>query len=128
MHRGPLHQRELISWNQFKEAYLYKYYLVVARLKCQTAFLELKQGDKTIENYDLEFNKLARFCPEYVSKKKMKIDHFITSLRIELQGPIMVQATSDYALALRVATLMDMPRQMGKQNVPLVTTQNTFGQ
>ena len=28
----------------------------------------------------------------------MKIDHFIVGLRIELQGPIMVQATSNYAL------------------------------
>ena len=41
---------------------------------------------------------------------------------------VMVQASSNYALALRVATLMDMPRQMAKKNVSLVTTQNTFGQ
>ena len=73
-----------ISWNQFKEAYLCKYYPVVARHKCQTAFLELKQGDKTVEDYDLEFNKLARFCPEYVSNEKMKIDRSIAVLRIEL--------------------------------------------
>ena len=73
-----------ISRNQLKEAYLYKYYPVVARHKCQTTFLELKQGDKTIEDYDLEFNKLARFCPEYVNNEKMKIDHFIAGLRIEL--------------------------------------------
>ncbi|XP_023552610.1 uncharacterized protein LOC111810207 isoform X5 [Cucurbita pepo subsp. pepo] len=31
-----------ISWNQFKEAYLCKYYPTVARLKCQATFLELK--------------------------------------------------------------------------------------
>ena len=117
-----------ISWNQFKEAYLCKYYPVVARHKCQTAFLELKQGDKTVEDYDLEFNKLARFCPEYVSNEKMKIDRFIAGLRIELQGPVLVQTTSDYAVALRVATVMDMPRQVAKQNVPVVTTQNAFGQ
>lgn len=80
-----------ISWNQFKEAYLCKYYPVVARHKCQTAFLELKQGDKTVEDYDLEFNKLARFCPEYVSNEKMKIDRFIAGLRIELQGLVMVE-------------------------------------
>ncbi|XP_023007596.1 uncharacterized protein LOC111500169 [Cucurbita maxima] len=97
-----------ISWNQFKEAYFYKYYPVVARHKCQTAFLELKKGDKTVEDYDLEFNKLARFCPKYVSNEKMKIDCFIAGLRIELQGLVMVQATSNYVVALRVATVMDM--------------------
>ena len=58
-----------ISWNQFKEAYLYKYYPVVALLKCQTAFLELKQGDKTIEEYDLEFNKLARLLSMSVMRR-----------------------------------------------------------
>ena len=89
-----------ISQYQFKEAYLYKYYPVVARLKCQTTFLKLKQGDKTDEEYDLEFNKLARFCPEYVSNEKMKTNRFVAGLRIEIQGPIMVQASSDYAVAL----------------------------
>ena len=62
---------ESITWCQFKEVYLHKYYLVTARMKLQAAFLELKQGDKSVEDYDLEFNRLARFSTIFISTKEL---------------------------------------------------------
>ena len=44
----------------------------------------------------------------------MKIDRFVAGLQIEIQGSVMAQASSNYVVALRGATLMDMPRQMAK--------------
>ena len=56
-------QEEFITWCQFKDAYLHKYYPITARVKMQTTFLKLKQGDRSVKEYDLEFNRLARFFP-----------------------------------------------------------------
>ena len=64
---------ESISWGQFKEAYLRKYYPVTARMKLQAAFHELKQGDQSVEDYDLELNRLARFSPIYVSTEELEV-------------------------------------------------------
>ena len=75
---------------------------------CQSenAFLALKQGDKSVEEYDLEFNKLARFSPAYVSFE-LKGERFIPGLREELRGNVASQSSFVYAKALQVATLLD---------------------
>ena len=67
-----------------------KYYLMVSQIQCQTPFLELKQGDKCVEEYDLEFNRLTRFCLEYVNNEKMKTNLFVAGLWIEIQGLVVV--------------------------------------
>ena len=69
-----------------KKAYLCKYYLVNARMKLRAAFLELKQGDKSIEDYVLEFNRLARFSPIFVNTKELKAERFIAGLRKDIRG------------------------------------------
>ena len=64
--------RESITWSKFKEDYLRKYYPVTAIMKLQVTFLKLKQGDKSMEDYDLEINRLARFSPVLVSTEEQK--------------------------------------------------------
>ena len=75
----------------------------------QTTFLKLKQGDKSVEEYYLGLNRLTRFFLEYVSNDKMKIDHFVAGLWTKIQGLVVIQTSSDYAKALGITTLMDMP-------------------
>ena len=101
---------EPISWCQFKEAYLRKYYLVAARMKLQAAFHELKQGDLSVEDYDMKFNRLARFSPIYVSTEELKAECFVASLRENIRGYVASQASTNYVAALKTATLIDAPR------------------
>ena len=42
-------------------------------------------GCKSLEDYDLEFNRLARFSPIFVSTKELKAEHFIAGLRETLE-------------------------------------------
>ena len=67
-------QGEFITWCQFKDAYLRKYYPITTRVKMQASFLELKQGDKSGKEYDLEFKRLARFSSAYVSSDELKAE------------------------------------------------------
>lgn len=103
-------QGETITWCQFKEAYLCKYYPITARMKMRATFLMIKQGDKSVEEYDQEFNRLARFSSAYVSTEELKVERFIAGLREDLKWHVAALASSDYAEALRVASLIDMPR------------------
>ena len=100
---------ESIIWCKFKETYLYKYYPVTARMKLQAAFLQLKQGDKYVEEYDLEFNRLARFSPIFVSTEELKAEGFIAGLREDIKGYVASQTSTNYTEALKMATLIDMP-------------------
>ena len=76
----------------------------------QTAFLALKQGDRLVEEYDLEFNRLTRFSLAYVSFEELKGERFIAGLREELRGNVASQSSFVYAKALQVATLLDASR------------------
>ena len=76
----------------------------------QATFLALKQGDRSVEEYDLEFNRLARFSPAYVSSKELKREQFIAGLKEELRGNVASQSSFVYTKALQVATLLDSPR------------------
>ncbi|XP_022950956.1 uncharacterized protein LOC111453916 [Cucurbita moschata] len=103
-------QGEFITWCQFKDTYLHNYYPITARVKMQAAFLALKQGDRSVGDYDLEFNRLARFSPAYVSSEELKGERFIAGLREELRGNVASQSSFVYTKALQVATLLDSPR------------------
>ncbi|XP_022927108.1 uncharacterized protein LOC111434045 [Cucurbita moschata] len=84
---------------QFKDAYLHKYYPITARVKMQTSFLELKQGDRSAEEYDLEFKRLARFSPAYVSSDELEAERFIAGLREERKENVASQSSFVYAKA-----------------------------
>ena len=118
---------ESIIWYEFKEAYLRKYYLITTRMKLHAAFLELKESDKSVEDYDLEFNRLARFSLEFVSTKELKAERFIADLREDIKGYVASQASTDYTEAFKMATLIDMPcidkLQSGSAKTPHTTAQ-----
>ena len=64
-------------------------------------------GDNSVEEFDTKLNRLVRYCPKYVSNEKMKMDCSVASLQIEIKSLVLAQVSSDYAEALRTATLMD---------------------
>ena len=79
-------------------------------MKLQAAFHELKQGDLSVEDYDMKFNRLARFSPIYVSTEELKAECFVASLRENIRGYVASQASTNYVAALKTATLIDAPR------------------
>ncbi|XP_023520576.1 uncharacterized protein LOC111783989 [Cucurbita pepo subsp. pepo] len=103
-------QGEFITWCQFKDAYLHKYYPITARVKMQTSFLERKQGDRSVEEYDLPFNRLVKFSQAYVSSYELKVEQFIAGLRDGLKENVASQSSFVNAKALHVATLLDASR------------------
>ncbi|KAA0048770.1 gag-protease polyprotein [Cucumis melo var. makuwa] len=68
---------ETIFW-RMKCPNNHKVYLKDAK---QQEFLELQQGDMTVEQYDLEFDMLFRFAPEMVATEAAKADKFVRGLR-----------------------------------------------
>ena len=105
-------QGETITWCQFKEAYLCKYYPITARMKMRATFLMLKQGDKSVEEYDQEFNRLARFSFAYVSTEELKVERFIAGLREDLKwhvaalaSPLIMQKPFEWPASLTCPAL-----------------------
>ncbi|TYK22669.1 ty3-gypsy retrotransposon protein [Cucumis melo var. makuwa] len=66
-------------------------------------FLNLEQGDMTVEQYDAEFDMLSRFALDVVRDEATRTEKFIRGLRLDLQGIVRALQPATHADALRIA-------------------------
>ncbi|KAA0032409.1 gag protease polyprotein [Cucumis melo var. makuwa] len=52
----------------------------------QQEFLNLEQGDMTVEQYDVEFDMLSHFVSDVVRDEAARTEKFVRGLRLDLQG------------------------------------------
>ena len=62
-----LRNLEAMTWKEFRELFMGKYFPTSARHAKAREFLELKQGMMTVLKYVAKFTKLARFTNNYVA-------------------------------------------------------------
>ena len=63
---------EAMTWEEFRELFMGKFFLASARHAKAWEFLELKQGTMTVLEYMAKFTKLARFGDDYVASDMAK--------------------------------------------------------
>ncbi|KAA0047858.1 ty3-gypsy retrotransposon protein [Cucumis melo var. makuwa] len=92
-----------ITWQQFKESFYVKFFSASLRDAKRQEFLNLEQGDMTVEQYDAEFDMLSRFAPEMIATEAAKADKFVRDLRLDIQGLVRAFRPATHADALRLA-------------------------
>ena len=71
-----------MTWTEFQELFMGKYFSDTARHAKAQEFLELKQGTMTVMDYVARFTELARFANDYVATD-MSIQGRIIGLRLQ---------------------------------------------
>ncbi|KAL0536859.1 hypothetical protein IC582_025822 [Cucumis melo] len=92
-----------ITWQQFKESFYAKFFSASLRDAKRQEFLNLEQGDLTVEQYDAEFDMLSRFAPEMIATEAARADKFVRGLRLDIQGLVRAFRPATHADALRLA-------------------------
>ncbi|KAL0536475.1 hypothetical protein IC582_025424 [Cucumis melo] len=92
-----------ITWQQFKESFYAKFFSASLRDAKRQEFLNLEQGDMTVEQYDAEFEMLSRFAPEMIATEAARADKFVRGLRLDIQGLVRAFRPATHADALRLA-------------------------
>ncbi|KAA0039169.1 pol protein [Cucumis melo var. makuwa] len=92
-----------ITWQQFKESFYAKFFSASLRDAKRQEFLNLEQGDMTVEQYDAEFDILSRFAPEMIATEAARADKFVRGLRLDIQGLVRAFRPDTHADALRLA-------------------------
>ena len=59
----------------------------------QTVVLELKQCNRSMEEYEIEFTRLSKFASRLISIREEKTKFFIKGLRPEIQGSVSAHAS-----------------------------------
>ena len=62
------------TWEMFKQVFFQDYFLNSVREQMTSEWLNSKQGNKTVDEYELEFSRLLRFTGErYQDNERMNV-------------------------------------------------------
>ena len=79
---------EAMTWAEFKELFMGKYFSDTTRHAKVHEFLELKQGAMTVIEYVARFTELACFADNYVAINLAKVRRLENGLKLSIQGRI----------------------------------------
>ena len=79
---------EAMTWAEFQDLFMGKYFLEAARHAKAQEFLELKQGLMTVMDYVAQFIELARFVDDYVATNMAKVRRFENGLKLSIRARI----------------------------------------
>ena len=77
---------EAMTWAEFQDLFMGKYFPNTARHAKAQEFLELKQGMMTVMEYMARFMELARFDDDYVATDMAKVRRFENELTLSIRG------------------------------------------
>ena len=77
-----------MTWGEFRELFMGKFFPASARHTKAWEFLELKQGNMTVLEYVAKFTELARFGDDYVATDMAKVRKFEDGLKLSIWGKI----------------------------------------
>ena len=75
-----------MTWAEFHELFMGKYFLATTRHAKAQEFLELKQGTMTVMEYAAKFTELAHFADDYVATNMAKVRKFENGLKLSIRG------------------------------------------
>ena len=77
-----------MTWGEFRELFMDKFFPALARHAKAREFLELKQGSMDVLEYLAKFTELARFGNDYVATDMAKVRKFEDGLKLSIQSKI----------------------------------------
>ena len=79
---------EVMTWAEFQELFMGKYFPETTRHVKAQEFLEVKQGATTMMDYMSRFTELARFADDYVATDLAKVRRFENRLKLSIRARI----------------------------------------
>ena len=77
-----------MTWVEFHDLFMGKYFPDIAHHAKTREFLELKQGTMIVLEYVARFTELARFADDYVATDMAKVRRFENGLKLSIRGSV----------------------------------------
>ena len=81
---GLLRREVTVAWDLFVKMFYQRYFSAAVQEKKEQEFLNLKQGDMSVDGYQPRFNALSRFAPHMVSDEEKKVRRFQKGLEFSI--------------------------------------------
>lgn len=112
---------EDLRWGNFREEFEERYYSWQHRKEKEQEFLDLKQGNMTVLEYERRFQDLSIFATTHLSTEHHRVERFRDGLRQELKLILVAMQFQSIRELVRAAqgierVMNDMPRQTSEQS------------
>ena len=101
---------EVMTWAEFQELFMGKYFPETTRHAKVQEFLELKQGATTVMDYVARFIELARFVDDYVATDLAKVRRFENGLKLSIRARIVGLRLQDMDSMVRTSLTIKRER------------------
>ena len=95
------------TWAAFVESFYEKYFSENAQEKKLMEFMRLRQGQMTVDQYEAEFARLAKFAPTMVENPRDRARRFRDGLKPDFRSQILSHDIKDYGEMYRRAQIME---------------------
>ena len=113
----------------FKERFLAKYFPLVERNLKKKEFMELTQGNWTVQEYTTQFERLSRFAYHVVDTPAKKNEQYHQGLSLSLQRATVVYVSQPFEALVGLATQMEnISRQEQRRFAARQQLRNQSGQ
>ena len=106
---------EAMTWAEFHDLFMGKYFPNIARHAKAQEFLRPKQGVMTVIEYVARFTKLARFADDYVATNMANVRRFENGLKLSIRGRIVGIRLQDMDSMVGTALTIERERERERE-------------
>lgn len=96
----------VLNWYDFKDEFARKYFPEEAIDQMDKDFSELRQGTRTVREYEQEFNRLRKFVSRNIDKRE-QIEKFLKGLRVDIKTRCQMRRYVSMVDLVETAVLME---------------------
>ncbi|KAL8148852.1 hypothetical protein AgCh_006016 [Apium graveolens] len=101
-----------VTWARFTELFLEKYFPDCLQNQLEVEFLELKQDEKSVAEYEAKFTELARLVPVYVNTEAQKAKRFQQGLKPEIRSGVVALQLKTYPSVVQAALVIESDQKL----------------
>ncbi|KAL8115292.1 hypothetical protein AgCh_021949 [Apium graveolens] len=101
-----------VPWARFTELFLEKYFPACLQSQMEMEFLELKQGNRSVTEYEAKFTELARIALEYVSSESQRAKRFQQGLKPEIRSGVVALQLKIYTSVVQAALVIESDQKL----------------
>ena len=106
---------EGVSWTQFKEEFLEKFYPTVYKDQKIEEFFKLEQGPMSVTDYEKKFSELVRHVPLFCDHKVQKSKRFVVGLKKEVKIIFALVSHTQYGQVVEAAIRIERSLGLASQ-------------
>ncbi|KAG7594102.1 Integrase catalytic core [Arabidopsis thaliana x Arabidopsis arenosa] len=109
---------QIQSFADFEEEFNKKFFPPEAWDRLECAYLDLVQGNRTVREYDEEFNRLRRYVGRELEDEQAQVRRFIRGLRVEIRNHCLIRTFTSVSELVERAAMIEIGLEEEKRMKP----------